>query len=196
MTSGGLPPRPKPPTMPQYVGDGDYRFDAAKLTDRGIAIKGLDLILRMQHAMQVHSSEFISFKKSVEDDKVMLLKMATDVEHRLSALEGRPRDPLQSSHEWTELLTEANDLLSRRVKDKKDALSSDRARAIAKEVVESVKQADDAKAFHTWRSRGSKIAFEVIKWFVIWALGVGSYHFGLKGGHIANDAPAIHSGAK
>jgi hypothetical protein len=189
-----IPPRPgKPPTLPQYVGDGDYRFDAAKLSDRGIAIKGLDLILRLQHSMQVHSGEFMSFKKAVEDDKIALLKMATEYEYRLSALEGRPREALASSHEWTELLTAAGQELSKRVKNPRDPLDSDRARHIAQEVIETAKTAADASAYRTLRSRGAKILFAVLKAIAIAALGFGASHFGLHSGRLTNDVPAVHS---
>lgn len=197
MTSGGLPPRPRPPTMPQYVGDGDYRFDAAKLTDRGIAIKALDLILRLQHAMQVHSSEFISFKRSVEEESASTLKMATEYEYRLSALEGRPREPLASSHEWDELLAVAGHELSKRVKNQRDPLDSDRARQIALDVVETVKTSNDAKAYRALKSKGAKITFSVLKWLAIALLGFATSHFGLHGGHLSADAPATaHSGGR
>jgi hypothetical protein len=177
--TGGLPPRPRPPTLPQIVGEGESRIDVAKLTDRGIAVKALDLILRMQHAMQVHASEFLSFRKDATDDKAVLLKQIDDYERRISCLEGRPREAAASSHEWNELLTTAGNELSRRVKDTRDGLDSNRARAIAMEVVHTVKTAEDAKSFRSLKARGMKVIYHVLVGLLSLAAGFAASHYGL-----------------
>jgi hypothetical protein len=57
-------------------------------------------------------------------------------------IEDRPRDKESSIHDWNELLEGAGHALSQRVKDPRDAMSSERARQIAADAVEAAKGAD------------------------------------------------------
>lgn len=173
-----IPPRPapgKPPRLPQYVGDGDSRQDVAGLTDRAVAIKGLDLALRLKETGQ----------KSATTEAALQVTIA-DLEKRLSEVENVSRDgAFQSRHEWDEMLVAAGHELSKRVKDPRDRLDSSRAREIAAEVVENAKIAADAKAFRGLKHGTQKVLWEVAKGLSYAGGGGAVIHWlvGMIGGH-------------
>lgn len=169
--------------LPQWVGEGDYRQDVSGLSDRGIAIKSLDVALRMAAAVQHCANQIERFRKEYTDDKALILRELPEIpahRQRIAALERRAEqgafDARQSSHDWNELLTNAGSVLSQRVKDPRDRLDSNRAREIAKEVFEGAKVAEDAKAFRTWKSRGVKVVLEIAKWVIPIAVGLAAGH--------------------
>ena len=148
------------------------------MSDRAIAVKGLDLVTRAVVSLGHHTNAFNEFVKRWDEEKILLLKEIPDHARRIAALEGREK--FQSSHDWTELMSEAGDALSKRVKDPRDRLDSDRARQIALEVVEGVKTVDDAKAFRSWKSRGRGLALEAIKAIAIAAASAVAAHYGWR----------------
>jgi hypothetical protein len=198
----GQAPRP-PSRIPEWIGDETSRQDVAAVSDRGVAVKALDSLLRTGTALKRHSDEFRAFRKEYTDDKAVLMKELADYGRRVAVLEmSQPNDPpgdhstdrppaheasyraeAQSSHEWDELLHKAGTVLSQRVKDPRDRLDSNRARQIAQEVIETTKTADDALAFRSLKSRGWQIVFEILKWLAAAGVGFATAHWGLHGGH-------------
>jgi hypothetical protein len=117
---------PQPPRLPGYGAAADIRQLAAD--QEVLAAKVIELTTVARRA----------------DNAVQILS------GRLSALESlklgdTSRAEQQSSHEWDVLLATAGKELSKRVKDPRDPLSSDRAKAIAKEVYETTRDAATAR---------------------------------------------------
>jgi hypothetical protein len=207
------PEMPKVMRAPEWVGDGDARRDVSMLTDRGLALMGLDLAMRTSSSLKVHSDKFLEFLSGWEKTQLILLQELPDHERRITAIEAarlraaghvieegprsearplpqRPeafrddktRDDLrQSSHEWDAILTRASADLTRRVKDPRDKMDSNRARTIAQEVVKSVQTDADAQAFRAMKSRGWAIAIEILKILAAAVIGGIGVHYGLKG---------------
>ncbi len=194
---------------PEWVGEAGTRRDVAALSDRGVAVSALDVALRTADSLRKHADEFREFRRSYEDAKTILLRELPGHEQRVTALEKREttrwrdgerddeqsrgdardgerlpsmRHEMPSSHEWDEMLVKAGTVLSQRVKDPRDRLDSNRARAIAEEVIKGAKVADDAQAFRGLKSRGQKIAWDIIKLLVATAVGALGAHYGLHGG--------------
>jgi hypothetical protein len=191
-------PRPGIRRAPEWVGEGDDQCDVSHMSDRKLAAEAFAGVLRVNTTLQHHSNEFREFRKDYDESMMKLLRELPEYSRRLAALEAPrlqrpptpgfaipppaadgPRAELPSSHEWDEMLAKAGQELSRRVKDPRDRLSSDRAREIAKEVIESTKTADDAKSFRTWKSKGQKIAWGAVKALVAAAIGAAAAHYGL-----------------
>jgi len=164
------------PISPEWVGEGDSRRDVSKLADRGVSIMALDVVLRVSNALKTHSNEFVTLQTT-------LLRTISDHEKRIADLErardmGPYREESPSYHDWNELLTKAGSELSRRVKDPRDSLNSDRAREIAAEVVRGAKTVDDAQAFRLLKSRGGRIALEALKWISVAAASIIAARYG------------------
>jgi hypothetical protein len=163
---------------PEWVGEGDRRRDVSHMSDRALLIEALNIIEHQTHALQVHSSAFIDFQAAFLREIPELTARVDELEIRMAggAVER------QSSHEWDRMLIEAGQRLSQRVKDPQDRLDSNRARSIAKEVIEAAKTADDAAAFRKIKVSGWKIALEVLKVIAAALVGGAGVHFGLHRG--------------
>jgi hypothetical protein len=87
---------------------------------------------------------------------------------RITALEQPTmRNELPSHHDWSEELQRLSSELTARVKDKRDPMTSDRAKAIAADVVRT---AEDAHELGQWRLRKGwvqRIGTKVVEWAVI-----------------------------
>jgi hypothetical protein len=167
---------PKGTKTPEWVGEGDARRDVSSLPDRGVSIMALDVVLRVSNALKTHSNEFVALQAT-------LLRTISDHEKRITDLEraqemGPYREETPSYHDWNELLAKAGTQLSRRVKDPRDSLNSERAREIAQEVVKGTKTADDAQAFQLLKSRGWKIAIEALKWIAVATASIVAAKYG------------------
>jgi hypothetical protein len=184
MSQERTPPRPRqgppplPTRVPEWVGPDENRRDVSTMSDRAVAVTSLDLVTRLTGTMVKYVDRFEAFARGWEEEKVALLRELPEHARRLDALERR--EPLQSSHDWKTLMSEAGDALSKRVKDPRDRLDSDRARQIALEVVEGVKTVDDAKAFRTWKTRGRGLIIEAVKGVAIAVAGAVAAHYGWR----------------
>lgn len=178
MAQDRIPPRPH--RAPEWVGPDERRRDVSAMTDRAISVMALDRVERVAHAVAVQTDNFNAFVASWDQEKISLLKELPEHARRIGALEMGRGVEFQSSHDWNKLLEDAGTALSKRVKDPRDRLDSDRARKIAEEVVQGVKTADDAKAFRTWRSRGMSIAIETLKGVAILIAGAVAAHYGWR----------------
>jgi hypothetical protein len=176
---------------PEWVGDGEGRRDVSGLSDRGIAVAALDAVLRVSDSLKRHSTAFLEFGARYEEQEVALLTELPDHEQRIAALERkesrrqdseRPgaRAERSSHHDWDPLLVEAGAMLAQRVKDPRDRMDSERARAIAKEVLVAAATADDAASFRSLKSRGQKIAWTAVKTLLTLAVGAAAAHYGLR----------------
>jgi hypothetical protein len=185
-------PRTAVSHAPEWVGEGEGRRDVSAMNDRGIAVAALDAVLRVSDSLKRHSSAFLEFASRYEEQEVSLLTELPDHEQRIATLERkesrrsdseRPgaRAERSSHHDWDPLLVEAGAMLAQRVKDPRDRMDSDRARAIAKEVLVAAATADDAEAFRSLKKRGSKIAWEVAKAVVVAAVGAAITYFTVHG---------------
>ena len=148
------------------------------MSDRAIAVMGLDIVTRLTGTMAKYVDRFEEFARGWESEKAALLRDLPDHARRIEELETRGQ--LQSSHDWTELMSVASGTLSKRVKDPRDRLDSERARKIALEVVEGVKTVDDAQAFRTLKSRGRGIAVEALKAIAMAIGGAVAAHYGWR----------------
>jgi hypothetical protein len=183
---------PRPARTPEWVGEGDLRQDVSSMTDRALLIKAIDeaLHLRQELGRMVYTLDQLGHRVAVLESARPAPLVASLVPLAESGPTERPplppplpievRDREHSSHEWDALFVQAGQVLSERVKDPRDRLDSKRARAIAKEVVEGVKEADDAKAFRTWKSRSLAIGFEVLKFVAAAAAGALAARYGLR----------------
>lgn len=174
---------------PEWVGEGEGRRDVSSMNDRGIAVAALDVAVRLTGALKRHSSAFLQFASRYEEQEVALLTELPNHEQRIAALERKenrrqdsehPRAERSSQHDWDPLLVEAGAMLAQRVKDPRDRMDSDRARAIAKEVLVAAATADDAASFRSLKSRGQKIAWTALKTLLTLAVGAAAAHYGLR----------------
>lgn len=87
------------------------------------------------------------------------------------------REEAKSHHDWSEELARLDQELTRRVKDKRDPMTSDRARELAKEVV---RETEDGKILSRWRvGKGwiQRMATEVVKDIFLLSLGWLAAHY-------------------
>jgi hypothetical protein len=189
------PEMPRVARAPEWVGEGDDRRDVASLTDRHLAIMGVDLCLRLVGTLRTHTTAFLAFQNDFDAVRLVLLKELPGHERRITSLEasrlraaGHNIPPLPeeepareaSHHEWDRILTRASADLTRRVKDPRDRLDSDRAREIATEVVKRVQTDADAAAFRGIKSKGWKIVFAIVKYAALVLVAALAGHYGLK----------------
>lgn len=175
-------PRPVK-AAPEWVGDSEEHRDISLMSDRAIAVASFDAVLKLSSALRHNVSAQIKFQHEWEEQMVSLLRELPNHERRIRELElGPMREEIPSSHEWNEELRNAGVILSQRVKDPKDRLDSQRAREIAREVIEGAKTADDARAFRALKSKGWSVALEILKLVIVALLGAAAAHYGLHVG--------------
>jgi hypothetical protein len=173
------------------------------MTDRAIGIQALDMVTKLVGTVKRHADAVLRLMKDYEDDKILIMQELPDLARRLAMLEAAklraaghniplqpgempPMRPEQgSSHEWDQILASASGELTRRVRNPNDRMTSDRAKALAKEVFQGVKLAEDAATFRAIKSKGWSTAFEILKWVALLAAGGLAARYGLPvpGGH-------------
>lgn len=155
-------PRPPLHAAPEILKDGS---DVSRLTDRALLV---DI-----------ANKLIEFRAEYDRDKGGLMREFAQMGRRLLAVElGPMRQPADSV---TDLLQATGEVLSHRAKDPRDKMDSDRAKAIAREVYEASKNAEDAAALRGWRKRGWGIALEIVKVVIAAAVGAAAVKFGWPG---------------
>jgi len=158
------------PHVQEWVGEGDYREDVSAMSDRTLMLRALHEAIGIRHDVGRLLSEV-----SVATRRLAVL------EDRVTAIETQPyRAELPSSHDWDAMLVEAGKALSARVKDPRDKLDSNRARAIAQEVVDAASTVQDAKTLRAWKTTGGKIAIETLKVLLAAAVGALAVHYGFR----------------
>src|SRR5271165_7605 len=115
-----------------------------------------------------------------EDVRQLGIRLGIEIDQfhaRISALEahGAPADraPAQvSGHDWSDQLAVADQILRQRVKDPSDkAMTSDRARAIAADVVQSVAADQELSRWRAVKSLPGRIAARALETLVTLAVG-------------------------
>lgn len=163
-----MPPPPRHPLglAPDFVGPEGHREDVSGWSDRQVVVRALDVALHTREDLRV-----IKLGLRLELD---------DHAHRLTALDGqlpqRPppivpdsyRDPDASQHDWSADLAKADRILRQAVRDpQRPEMTSDRARAIAAEVLQAAEQ---GKELSTWR-RVKDLRWKAVEALVTLAVG-------------------------
>lgn len=175
-----MTPGPNRKPQPEWVGEGEDRRNIAELDDRGVAKQALDVGLRIISSLRRHSDEVRRFLDDTAKRDEAILKDLTGLRRRVDSLElGPVRDEAISHHDWNEAFEQAGREISRRVKDPKDRLDSERARAIAQEVVEGAKTVNDAKMFRWLKAQTGTWGLEALKWLALLLAGAIAAHYGL-----------------
>lgn len=147
---------------PELLKDGT---DVSRLSDRALLV---DI-----------ANKVIELRTEYDRDKGGLMREFAQMGRRLIALEiGPMRAPSDSV---SDLLAATGEVLSHRARDPRDKMDSERAKAIAREVYEASKNAEDAQALRGWRKRGWGIALEVVKVVIAAAVGALAVKFGWPG---------------
>lgn len=163
-----MPPPPRHPLghAPELVGPADEkgrREDVSGHTERSLVLRALDGILHVAQDMRLLKLG-LRLELDDHDGRIRLLEGGPSMRPPPAIVPGSYRDPDASSHDWSAQLAEADRILRLRVKDQGDrGMTSDRARAIALEVV---KAATDGEELSTWRrikALGPKLAWEGLK---------------------------------
>lgn len=150
-----------PHIVPDVLDTGE---DVTRETDRS-------LILRAVNGM-------LAFRREYDTDKAALIAEFAKMGRRLLSLElGPMRAPTDSV---SDLLAATGEVLSHRARDPRDKMDSDRAKAIAREVYEASKNAEDAASLKAWRGRRWGVALEVFKVVIAAAVGAIVAHYGLR----------------
>lgn len=177
---GQPPPHPpgRPARIPILVAAGTpLQRNVAEVDTRTLAVQAMDQALRNAAAIEEMSAS----------RAVTLAPPAPAAEGQPAAPEGLPpmRPPASSVHEWSPMLAEADRILAERMRDPKDRMDSMRARAIAKEVVEGVKTAEDAASFRGLKQGSKKLLFQALSLLVAAGVGAAIAGFGscFHGGH-------------
>ena len=89
------------------------------------------------------------------------------------------RAPAASHHDWS-VDGRVDRILTDRVRDPRDPMTSDRAAAIATQVIEAVKNADDAKELHVRKDRLARILAEVLVGLILFAAGLFAAKLGWR----------------
>lgn len=158
------PPKPTLTPAPQWVGPVDMREDVSTLTERGICVRALDVVLRLQHI--------------VESMRAGLRLEMDEVKEQLRAIEtGRPTMP--SHHDWSEDVARMEELLKGRVKDPRDPMTSDRVRTLIQATNDAIADKKDATLVRRIKAQGWALGLEVGKAVLFALLGAAAAKWGL-----------------
>jgi hypothetical protein len=134
-------------------------------------------IERVARVVSVEAREIAKFAKALREHVTSVDARVVSLEKSDSEAPGPMREELASHHDWSEELSRLSTELTARVKDKRDPMTSDRAKAIAADVV---REAEDAHELGRWRLRkgwAQRMGTEIFKWLVLFVLGWLAAHY-------------------
>jgi hypothetical protein len=122
------------------------------MTDRALTVRAVDIALQVAHKLDM-LARGLRLELDGFGDRIKVLER------------GAPppvRPPLASGSDWNLVLAEAGAELSKRVRDPRDHLDSNRARAIAQEVYKTARDAEDAESMRGLRTRRWTVRDQII----------------------------------
>lgn len=150
-----------PHIVPDVLETGE---DVTRETDRSLILRAVNLGLRANHRLDV-----------------IVRGLKLEIRDIRDELAGRPKLDADSSYNVLDAtMREAVDTLYARAKDPRDKMDSERARAIAKEVVETARDAADAKELRAWRTRRWSMLLKIVEVLIAAAVGAAAAHYGLQ----------------
>ena len=167
------PPAPRPTA--EYVDHPDgTREDVSKFTERQLTLRAINETVSLRSEVSAYGKQ-----SNLHATRIQRLEERQDeTDERVSALESANvigalppmRDQASSSHEWNEILNTAGQELSRRVKDKRDPMNSDRARALASDVFEAAKKDEKYKKLLADETASIELRHDITKSVITWAV--------------------------
>jgi hypothetical protein len=134
-------------------------------------------IERVARVVSVEAREIARFAKALREHVSSVDARVVTLEKSGSMPPAPMREELASHHDWSEELSRLSTELTARVKDKRDPMTSERAKAIAAAVV---REAEDAHELGEWRLRKGwvqRMGTEVVKAVILLVCGWLAAHY-------------------
>jgi hypothetical protein len=158
------PPRPTPirPTG-EIVGPEGAQEDVSSLTERAIMVRAYNVVLKVGQDVRMIRAGFSLELDGIKDRLGVLegtraakgqVSLGAPPLPKLDDDDDETKEP--SIHDWNQILAEAGHELSAKVKDPHNKFDSGRARAIALEVVQTVREKSELS---TWRNLKALLPF-------------------------------------